>query len=111
MKKLSDYEGEEAIELWGELLEPVAKLIAADDIKELRKSKQPRMVVASTLFKSHPDEIIKILKTIDPDAEITGVSVITAFVGVLTDIMTIPGAADFFQSVGQTAGTAAESIG
>lgn len=111
MKKLSDYEGEEAIELWGDLLEPVSKLLAAEDVKELRKSKQPRVVVVRELFKKHPDEIIGIIKTIDPDAKINGLSVITAFIGILTDIMTIPGAKDFFQSVGQTEGTATESIG
>ena len=42
MKKLSDYKGDEAIELWADLLEPMTEILGDKDIaKILQDNKKP----------------------------------------------------------------------
>lgn len=100
MKKLSDYEGDEAIELWADLLEPVTKLIADDEVRKIYKSGQPRIKIAQEILKSHADVVTGILQRIDPEP-INGLNVITRFAALLTDISQMPELKDFFSSVGQ----------
>lgn len=100
MKKLSDYEGDAAIELWGDLIEPIAKLLADKKVQKIYRSKQPKVYIAKEILKEHPDEVARILQRIDPEP-INGLTVITRFVALINDISTLPELKDFFGSAVQ----------
>lgn len=104
MKRLSDYEGDAAIELWGDLIEPITKLIADDEVQKIYRSGQPKVFIAKELLKKHPAEVKEILERIDPEP-INGLSVITRFVGIITDISTMPEMKSFFDAAGQESQT------
>ena len=100
MKKLSDYEGDAAIELWADLIEPVTKLIADDEVRKIYKSGMPKVKVAQEILKNHATDVTAILQRIDPEP-INGLNIITRFAGLLTDVSKMPEMKDFFSSVGQ----------
>lgn len=95
MKKLSDYKGDEAIELWGDLLDPIMRLLADDEVQKINKSGKPKMMIAQEILKKHPAEVASILQRIDPEP-INGLTVVSRFVGLLTDISTLPELQSFF---------------
>lgn len=66
MKRLSDYEGDEAIELWADLLEPIARILADEQIKELYQSGKPKLLLAKEILKSHKADAEEIINRIDP---------------------------------------------
>ena len=40
MKKLSDYQGEEALELWADLIEPMSEILVDPEMKKVFESKK-----------------------------------------------------------------------
>lgn len=67
MRRLSDYKGDDAIELWADLIEPVTSIIADKEIKTVVQSGESKMKIASTVLKKHKAEAEKILLRIDPE--------------------------------------------
>lgn len=112
MKKLSDYQGEEAIELYADLIEPISAIFTDDEIKEMRKTKGVSMLnIASVALKKHPKEIENILLRIDPEP-IDGANILKRLMILLSDIGKTDGLQDFFPSAGQeNTETSSESIG
>ena len=100
MKKLSDYQGNDAIELWADLLEPVALIFADKEIKELAQSKKAPLYIAKEALKSHPKEITEILLRID-DTPIDGLTVIKRLVNLIKELMESSEAKSFFNLQGQ----------
>ena len=94
MKKLSDYQGADAIELWADLLDPFMAILAEQDIKEAMRTK-PKIEVAQMILKTHAAEAVKILERID-STPVNGVNAIMRFVGVLSDLMKDESARGFF---------------
>lgn len=98
MKKLSDYEGEEAILLWGELFDPMIELLADTEITEaIRKKKSTMFDVAKLALRKHPKELYTILTRID-DEEINAANVLTKVIVFLTELVTNGKATTFFNS-------------
>ena len=85
MKKLSDYTGDEAIELWADMLEPINNILADTRVAETVKSGKSKMMIAKEILKTHPAEARAILQRIDP-APIDGLNIILRLVAVLSDI-------------------------
>lgn len=85
MKKLSDYEGEEAIELWADLLEPLNAIIGDKRVENVIRSGKSRMIIAKEILKAHPEEAKEILLRIDP-TPIDGLNIILRLVALLADI-------------------------
>lgn len=98
MKRLSDYEGEEAILLWGELFDPMIELLSDTEITEaIRKKKSTMFDVAKLALKKHPKELYTILACIDDD-EINAANVLTKVIVFLTELVTNGKATAFFNS-------------
>ena len=95
MKKLSDYEGDEAIELWADLIEPLTKLLTDEEVQKIYKSGMPKLMIAKEILKAHPAEVTNILQRIDPEP-INGLNISTRFVGIITDISNMPEMQSFF---------------
>ena len=85
MKKLSDYKDDEAIELWADLLDPLASILGDEKIQKIVKSGKSKMVIAKEILTSHKKEALEIMLRIDPEP-IDGLNIVLRLVGILTDI-------------------------
>ena len=85
MKKLTDYVGDEAIELWADLLEPLTTILGDKKVVEVIQSGKPKMLIAKEILKEHSDEAKEILLRID-DTPINGLNIVVRLVAVLADI-------------------------
>lgn len=85
MKKLSDYKGDEAIELWADLLEPLTKILGDKKIQNVINSGKPKLLIAKEILKAHKKEATEILLRVDPEP-IDGLNIIVRLVAVLADI-------------------------
>ena len=100
MKRLSDYKGEEAIELWADLMTPAAFILADSDIPKLINEKKKPIEIASIVLKAHPKEAVEILKRID-DTPVDGLNIIARLVILLNDIISDENAKSFFVTQAQ----------
>lgn len=97
MKRISDYKDGDAFELLADLFEPVAKILADKEIKELWHNGS-KIDIAKYILKNHKSEAMEIFRTIDSEMEITPVSVLRGIVEIATDIEKDPALKDFFRS-------------
>lgn len=109
MKKLSDYEGDEAIELWADLLEPIALILADAEIKEQYQAKVPKLVLAKTILKKHKSEATEIIERIDP-TPFNALTLPVRVISILTDLEDIDEIKAFFDT-GEQATTEDASFG
>ena len=85
MKKLSDYKGDEAIELWVDLLEPLTRILGDKKVQTVIRSKKPKITIAKEILRSHKQDAINIMLRIDPEP-IDGLNLVLRLVGLITDI-------------------------
>jgi len=96
MKRLSDYKDDEAIELWGELLEPIS-VIFSDSSEIMSDKKKTIAAKAKAILKAHPEEVKEILLIID-DTPVNGLNILFRLIALLQDF---EDGADFFTSAEQ----------
>lgn len=63
--KLSDYKGEDAIELLADILEPAMEIIGDESIKKAADSKMSRGALVKMVLKNHKKAILEIMARID----------------------------------------------
>lgn len=85
MKKLSDYKGEDALELWDDLLDPLSAIIGNPEIKAVVRSGKPKLEIARSLLRLQRKEIVEILLRIDPEP-IDGLNVVSRLIALLAEI-------------------------
>lgn len=95
MKHLSDYKGEAAIELWGDLLEPMSIILKDDDVIKAMSGKPNLIRLATLILKSHKAEVTRILLRVD-DSPIDGLNIMLRLIGFLMEIEHAEGAQSFF---------------
>lgn len=115
MKKLSDYKGEEAIEVWGDLLDPTIKILADPVVaKAMRTGKAP-LEIAKEVLKNHKNEAKEIVLRVDP-TPIDGINFPARIASIVMDFLNNDAMKDFFASAGQAkmeeepTGSATENI-
>lgn len=86
MKKLADYEGNEAIELWADLIEPISRIISDDNIAGIYRSTKSIPAVAKEVLKTHANEATEILLRVDP-TPVNGLNVITRTVDIILEVI------------------------
>lgn len=96
MKSLRDYEGEEAFELWADLMEPIVKILQDDNVKDVLNSGASKIRIATVILKSHKAEAAEIMERIDPDEPVNGLNIIIRLMRLLTEIGSDPVLASFF---------------
>lgn len=116
MKRLSDYTGTEAFELWADIFDPVFKIISDDKVKKYTAGKDISVQEASkVILKKYPKEAYAILSRIDPD--INGANLFPGLVIFVTEMTLGDSARTFFRSAEpeksdkEPSGSATESIG
>ena len=113
MKKLSDYKGDEAIELWADLLEPLTVILGDKELLAQVKDKAP-LIIAKEILKSHKQEAVEILVRIDPEP-LDGMNILIRMMLLLADIgnnkeiMSFFGSAPQAMSESESFGSAMES--
>lgn len=85
MKKLSDYKGDEAIDLWADLLDPLTKILGDKKVKDVIQSGKSKMEIAKEILKHHKKEAVEIMLRVDPEP-IDGLNIILRLVAILSDI-------------------------
>ena len=85
MKRLEDYKGAEALELWADLLDPLMEILTDDDIKKVTQSGQSSAKIASTILKNHSKAAEEILLRIDPEP-IDAFNVVLRLISLLAEI-------------------------
>lgn len=108
MKKLSDYKGEDAIELWAELIDPLTVILSDPKIKKAMDSGKTKLDIAKVVLKLHKKEALEILQKIDP-APVDGLNVVFRLVALLADIGQNEEITSFFGYAGQVKTDSASS--
>lgn len=100
MKRLSDYEGEEAIELWCDLSDPMISIFGDAKIANMMRAKKPKVIIAREIIKEYKKEVTEILLRID-DTPINGLNLLIRFVELLNEIGSDPTIQSFFGSLAE----------
>ena len=100
MKKLSDYQGNEAIELWADIIEDAGTILADTRIKWLQQKGATISQLAAYILREHSEETAKILLRIDP-TPLTALNALTRLMVVITEIEGDAELRDFFGLQGQ----------
>lgn len=85
MKKLSDYKGEEAIELWVDLFDEISAILSDKEIAKIVKSGDSTVNIAKKILKLHGKEAVAIMERID-GTPVDGLNIVLRLVGLLTEI-------------------------
>ena len=85
MKRLSDYVGEEAIDLWLDLLDPLSAIAMDGEIKNIVRSGKPKLLIAKMILKAHRKEAIDIMQRIDPEP-INGLNIVSRLIAIIAEI-------------------------
>lgn len=85
MKKLSDYKGEEAIELWANILDPVIEIVGDKEIAGMIRAKAPIIVVARKAIEEYRKEVSELLLAID-STPLDGLNIVTRLASVINEI-------------------------
>ena len=101
--KLSEYKGEQALDILADLMEPAAAIIADKEIASLAQRKAPNIKIVQKIVKTHKAEIIEILAVLDgenPEEYAEKVSVFTLPVKIL-NLLNDPELKNLFTVQGQ----------
>lgn len=100
MKTFSDFKGDDAIDLWADLLEPITKVISDPEVKKVVTSGKSKIIIAKELCKGHKQEVTEILQRID-DTPIDGLNLMIRLIDILEDIGEQPEIKSFFGSAAE----------
>lgn len=65
MRKLSEIENEDALDLLADIIDPTIKILADSDVKEMRENNKPKLLIAKHLVKSHKEPVLQILSALN----------------------------------------------
>lgn len=97
MKRLSDYKGEEAIELWANLLDPFVAIVGDKEIIKIIRSRMPKLEIAKAILKNYKKEAEQILLTVD-DTPLDGFNIMVRLIDILTEFTENKTMMSFFES-------------
>lgn len=98
MKRLSDYKGDDAIDLWADLMEEFYEILKDEELSKY--AKESRIKFANMILKRHKKQAANILLRID-DTPLNGLNILTRLVDVVTEIGESPELMTFFGAQGQ----------
>lgn len=114
--KLSEYKGEQALDMLADLMEPAAVIMADKDISRLAKADVPKIKIVKAVIKNHKREVIEIMAILDGEDPKEYAEKVNLFTlpAKLLEIFNDPDLMSLFTLQGQKAetlsGSATESI-
>ena len=100
MKRLSDYKGEEAIELWADLLEPLTEIFGDKVVQASLLGGGSVLSKAKNILSTHKKAAADILLRIDPEP-LNGLNIIARLVSLINEFQESGYFGDFFESASQ----------
>lgn len=102
MKRLSDYKGVEAIELWADIFDDVSTITSDEEVRECTIGKNISIKdAAKVIFRKFPKESYNVLTRIDPEASINGANVFPGLVNFVMELTIGEDSRTFFKSAEQ----------
>ena len=98
MKRLSDFEGEAAIDLWADLMDSLSVIFSDPEIQ--KHAGGSNLDMAKAMLKAHKKEVCDILLAID-DTPINGMNILVRLVAIFDEVAEDPTLRDFFAMQGQ----------
>lgn len=101
--KLSDFKGEEALDVLADIIEPLTTILTDEEIQKLSKKKAPTIAYIQPMLKNNKKEIIQVLARLDNktvDEYLAGLNLITLPAQVL-ELINDPEVQNLFHSQGQ----------
>ena len=85
--KLSEFKGEDAIELLADIMEPAANIMSDPEIKEMYLAKAVNAKIAAYILREHPDEILDIYCVMNKTTKDTAtpITLLQATIDVMND--------------------------
>lgn len=102
MKTLKDYQGEEAIELWADIMENVGAIFSDEIIVAKVKEKQNMLSVVASIMKTHSAELEAILLRID-DTPVDGRNILVRGANLFSELVYDSPVSGFFDLPSQNA--------
>lgn len=99
MKKLSDYKGEDAIDLWADLLEPISAITSDREIAVIAKAINQKLCLRKRSLNGIK-EATEILLAID-DTPINAINIVLRLISLINEISEYDEIMDFFALQGQ----------
>lgn len=106
MRKLADYQGEDALELWADLMEPIARILSDKTMEGLVRSGKPPVFIAKEVMKHHKKEAVEIALRVDP-TPVNGINLPVRVLNFLFELEKAPELKGFFDLPGQEQGNPA----
>ena len=102
MKKLSDFRGEDALEVLADIIEPASEIMTDKELIPLFRSRKTMAKASALVLKRHPKSILRIMARLDEaDSETYSPSLIQ-LPKMLVELFNDPELVDLFTSQGQT---------
>lgn len=114
MKKLSDYKGADAIEIWADIFDTVTDILSDEDVSKYTSGKDADIKKAcKVIMKKHPEEVFFVLNRID-DEPINGANAFNKTTAFLIELLSGREQAFFRSSeqeskAGKSSGSATEN--
>lgn len=114
--KLSEYKGEQALDMLADLIEPAAAIMADPEIARLTRAQMPAIKIVKLAIKNHKREVLEIMATLDGEDPKDYAEKVNLFTlpAKLLEILNDPELMNLFTSQGKTIETfstsATESI-
>lgn len=103
MKRLSDYVGEDAIDLWADLMSPIARILTNPSVQRVMRAGGAPVTIARDILKNCKKEAYEVLTRID-DEPLTGANVIVRAVALIAELRDNEDLAGFFGRSKPTSG-------
>lgn len=65
--KLSDFENEKALDVLADIMEPAAKILSDEKVRELYNNGKPKLFLVQYVLKNHKEEVVMILATLNDE--------------------------------------------
>lgn len=103
--KISDYRGEEALDLLADIIEPAAAIMADKEVAQISRSGGPVIKLIKPMIKNHKKEVIEILAVLDGEDPKEYAKKVNLFTlpKKLLDVVNDPDMRNLFSSQGQNA--------
>lgn len=101
--KLSEYKGEQALDILADIVEPAASIFADAEVRQIFESGQPKLKAVRTIIKRHKPQVMEILAALDGEDPATYNPGLFTLPLRLIEILNDPELASFFEQQSQIA--------
>lgn len=99
--RLSEIEGEQALDVLADIIDPIAEIATDEKVQNIYNSGEPKIMIAKEMLKNHKKAVIQIMAALDGEDPETYRFTLTSLPAKVMDILNDPELEQLFQSQGQ----------